>query len=337
VQPGLEVFEKRQAPGVSELAGKKASGAEKRPVAPITQAWSFPDVGALEKKLKVCEDYITPACLQALYEIPAATSNVQNNPLGIVEYTPEFFSQSDLDLFFSNFSSKQKQTTPDIEDIDNVGLGSTANPSFGSSGEANLDLEYSMALVNPITVRLYQVGDTVEGASFNNFLDAIDASYCTYEGGDDPTEDGIYPDPYKGGYKGAENCGGFAATKVVSTSYGYSSEHELTLAYQQRQCNEYAKLGLAGTSFLYSSGDSGVAPCLNANGTAFTNGNSGRFAVGFPVNCPYVTAVGATMLKPNTSVTAQNPEEVAYIEEGSGAYFTPGGGFSYVVLVMLFC
>ncbi len=24
------------------------------------------------------------------------------------------------------------------------------------------------------------------------FLDAIDASYCTYAGGDDPTQDGIY-------------------------------------------------------------------------------------------------------------------------------------------------
>jgi tripeptidyl-peptidase-1 len=57
-----------------------------------------------------------------------------------------------------------------------------------------------MALVNPITVRLFQVGDTVEGASFNNFLDAIDASYCTADGGDDPNEDGIYPDPYKGMY-----------------------------------------------------------------------------------------------------------------------------------------
>jgi len=71
-----------------------------------------------------------------------------------------------LDLFFSNFSSKQ--TTPDIEDIDNVSLGSTANPTFGSSAEANLDLEYAMALVDLITVRLYQVGDIVEGASFNN-------------------------------------------------------------------------------------------------------------------------------------------------------------------------
>lgn len=64
----------------------------------------------------------------------------------------------------------------------------------------------------------------ITGASFDNFLDAIDSSFCTFEGaddprGDDPTQDGIYPDPLKGGYKGPENCGGFAATKVISTSY----------------------------------------------------------------------------------------------------------------------
>ena len=41
------------------------------------------------------------------------------------------------------------------------------------------------------------------GASFNNFLDAIDGSYCTFEGGDDPHADEIYPDPAPGGYKGS--------------------------------------------------------------------------------------------------------------------------------------
>ena len=40
------------------------------------------------------------------------------------------------------------------------------------------------------------------GASFNNFLDALDASYCTFEGGDDPNQDATYPDPYGGGYEG---------------------------------------------------------------------------------------------------------------------------------------
>jgi len=38
--------------------------------------------------------------------------------------------------------------------------------------------------VYPQKVALYQAGDLVEGASFNNFLDALDASYCTSGGGD---------------------------------------------------------------------------------------------------------------------------------------------------------
>ena len=69
-------------------------------------------------------------------------------------------------------------------------------------------------------VTLYQVGDVIGSScsffsslscdvdgftadgSFNNFLDALDRSFCTFEGGNDPTVDGIYPDPAPGGYKG---------------------------------------------------------------------------------------------------------------------------------------
>jgi hypothetical protein len=43
---------------------------------------------------------------------------------------------------------------------------------------------------------------SLTGASFNNFLDAIDGSYCTFEGGDNYTVDSQYPDPYGGGYEG---------------------------------------------------------------------------------------------------------------------------------------
>jgi hypothetical protein len=35
-------------------------------------------------------------------------------------------------------------------------------------------------------VTLYQVGDIVEGGSFNTFLDALDLTYCTSGGGDTP-------------------------------------------------------------------------------------------------------------------------------------------------------
>ena len=44
------------------------------------------------------------------------------------------------------------------------------------------------------------------GATFNDFLDSIDGSYCAFEGGDDPTQDGVYPDTQLGGYTGMFVC-----------------------------------------------------------------------------------------------------------------------------------
>lgn len=70
-------------------------------------------------------------------------------------------------------------------------------------------------------------------------------------------------------YLGPESCGIIAPPNVVSVSYG-QDESTVTPAFANRQCLEYAKLGLMGTTILYSSGDDGVAGnggvCLNATG-----------------------------------------------------------------------
>ena len=117
---------------------------------------------------------------------------------------------------------------------------------------------------------------------------------------------------------------GFAATKVISTSYAYN-EADLTAFYEMRQCHEYMKLGLQGTSILYSSGDYGVAgnggQCIAPNGS-FNNGGSGMFNPSFPSTCPYVTSVGATQIVPGASVTAP--------EEACETVIFSGGGFSNV-------
>lgn len=77
----------------------------------------------------------------------------------------------------------------------------------------------------------------------------------------------IYPDPY-GGYQ-KQDCGITKPANVISTSYGMN-EADVTPAYAIRQCNEYGKLGLAGVTVLYSSGDDGVAGngdiCLDPDG-----------------------------------------------------------------------
>lgn len=290
-----------------------------------------------------------PICLRALYEFPSLKSANPKNSYGIVEYTPQAYVPSDLDLFFRNFSRKQVGERPILDSIDG-GVVQQTNMSFNYNGESDLDLEYAMTLVYPQKVRLYsltvalgpstsnahskvtlyQVGDLVEGGSFNNFLDAIDASYCTYDGGDDPTQDAVFPDPY-GGYEGSENCGTYAPTKVISTSYAYN-EADLTPFYEMRQCHEYMKLGLMGVTVLYSSGDYGVAgnggQCINPNGT-YNSGATARFNPSFPGTCPYITSVGATQVKNNTNIVKAIASGTQP-EEACETVIYSGGGFSNV-------
>jgi hypothetical protein len=85
----------------------------------------------------------------------------------VVEYTPQAFLQPDLDLFFQNFSTSQVFNAPLFVAIDG-GVAQTVNQSFNFNGESSLDLEYGMTLTDPQPVQLYQVGDVVEGGSFNN-------------------------------------------------------------------------------------------------------------------------------------------------------------------------
>ncbi|KAH9933251.1 subtilisin-like protein [Epithele typhae] len=317
----LPVVHRRDKASKASQVGQPGFG----PVSPKTTGTI--SVGALEDdifhELEQCDTQITPDCIRALYGFLYEPLAASKNSIGIVEYTPQAYVPSDLDMFFTNFSKSQVGQRPVMDSIDG-GTIDVGGSGFGYNGESNLDLQYAMSLVGKSQkVTLYQVGDEVQGASFNNFLDALDGSFCTFEGGDDPTQDGVYPDPYDGGYKGPEDCGTVSPAHVISTSYSYD-EVDLTPAYMERQCAEYAKLGLMGVTMLYSSGDYGVGGygdvCLDDTGAPSYDGT--RFSPSFPGTCPYVTSVGATQVNPGASVTDPESacEQVIY----------SGGGFSNV-------
>ena len=54
---------------------------------------------------------------------------------------------------------------------------------------------------------------------------------------------------------------------MISISYG-EQEDDIPTNYQQRQCSEFMKLGMQGTSVILASGDSGVAARGEDDGNA---------------------------------------------------------------------
>ncbi|KAL9080561.1 MAG: hypothetical protein Q9157_000703 [Trypethelium eluteriae] len=276
-------------------------------------------------QLANCDSYITPACIATMYNITKATKAAPGNQLGIFE-EGDFYAAEDLIEFFAVFTPNIPVTTePKLEGID----GGFA-PGLYAGGESDLDLQISYPIIYPQGEILFQTDDIfyatgVEGGGgfLNTFFDAIDGSYCNFsafgETGD-ASIDPKYPDPNPLGYEGQRQCGVYKPTNVISISYG-EQEDDLPTNYQQRQCAEMMKLGMQGTSIILASGDSGVAARGTDDGNADGCLGTGQvFNPDFPASCPYVTALGATVLYGNVSKD----------QESAVTRFPSGGGFSNI-------
>ena len=240
------------------------------------------------------------------------TSNPDNS-LAIYEFNGSPV-QTDSDLFFQYVAPRIPiGTSPNYEQFNGATIDSTLNTSVVY--EANLDFQLAWPLVYPVTVSLLDTQySTAQVSLINNTTDhlqsaglqafyefadplgAVDGSFCTSEFG--------------------SACGLFSPPNVLSTSYG-TDESLLTVAQENRLCNEWMKLGLQGTTVLFSSGDRGVQGRLELCLGPF----NASFGPALTTTCPYVTAVGGTELLPNTTIA---DGEVAVL---SGTY-TSGGGFS---------
>ncbi|GAM83779.1 hypothetical protein ANO11243_017690 [Dothideomycetidae sp. 11243] len=291
-----------------------------------------------------CDELITIDCLRALYNFGPGKYNNPNNKMGIAEWS-DWLYLPDLKIFFDNFTNPKipDTTVPDFISIDG---GQTSNLTVAKLEEvieSALDFQTAYSIIWPQQTRLYQNGDGVNVDSvgtFNIFLDALDASYCTYKGGDQPYLDPEYPDPNEGGYGGPLQCGGAPMSNVFSISYG-QIEGALPRFYQERQCHEWMKLGLQGVSVIFASGDSGVANRYNAGynnscltqdpdtGAFYVDSAGKRYSPSFPVNCPYITSVGATQLKGHSvsdgEIAVGVPDKTNPLND-----FYSGGGFSDV-------
>lgn len=304
-----------------------------------------PAAAASNENLTDCSEYVTPACIRALYGVPPPITAVDGNEMGIFE-SGDTYDQPSLNLFFQHYATNiPNDTHPILQGID----GGTAPVSQDGGGESALDFDIAYPLLYSQQIKLYQtfsrdiVGQKNGFFPFDAFLDALDGSYWTYEGGDNPQYDPKL---------NHTDCGIYNATNVISISYHFAEAH-FPAAYNTRQCHEYMKLGLMGTSLIFSSGD---------NGTLAISGKYGCLADGaqnpnFASSCPYgklspsqaftahrfylagvdkviVTSVGATQISPGAAVTAPevavNPEinMCAATDPGYPYRFSSGGGFS---------
>ncbi|KAG5645670.1 hypothetical protein DXG03_005508 [Asterophora parasitica] len=265
-----------------------------------------------------CDTLVTPDCLRSLYNITYVPKATDRNTFGVVNYYANTYLQSDLDTFFRNYSPALVGKSPEFISID------------GGVGEAGWVIQYAMSLVQPQPVKLLQLGNaqTGEFRSFNEWLDAVDGSYCTYEGGDDLTYDPPLPNVLPGGLQ-QHDCGTVKAPYVVSNSQA-THEYAFSQFYLERQCAEFGKLGLMGMTVMYSAGNVGTAGtqsgyCLDENGSM--NVNATLFNPSWPASCPWVTAVGGTQVKKGAAAVP-GAEEVWNQEIIPGFFQSGGGGFS---------
>lgn len=169
-------------PGVimrSPPANKKAKRAARRSAAPEAKtALSQKEPGLQSRggvfrdnrrsSLKNCSKVITPECITALYKVPPPPKTARpDNSLGIYEQG-DFYTQEDLDSFFSSYSPWIPNGTHPIPKLIDGASGPKEPETGYPTGESDLDFQLAYPLIYPQTLTLYQTND--DHYSYNNLL-----------------------------------------------------------------------------------------------------------------------------------------------------------------------
>ncbi|KAJ7041982.1 subtilisin-like protein [Mycena alexandri] len=203
-----------------------------------------------------CSSTITPACLQSMYKIPTTAATNKSSTIGVAGFDDQFANQADLTQFLKAQRTDIASTTAFT--LTSVDGGTNSQTKSQAGVEADLDIQYTVGIATGVPVTFISVGETTKDGADEGFLDIITALI-------------------------AETT----PPQVLTTSYGFNKEADLSKALTFAMCDSYMQLTARGVSILFASGDGGVAatPGESCSGKAFLPT--------FPT-CPYVTLVGAT-------------------------------------------
>ncbi|KAJ4150043.1 hypothetical protein LMH87_010810 [Akanthomyces muscarius] len=253
--------------------------------------------------LETCDKSIIPKCIRALYGIPIGTGKDQSNSMGMFETQSDAYSQEDLDQFYREMKLVDIPQGFGPKTV-SVNGGIAPAPQQQAGVESDLDMQIAQPLIFPQTITNYQVRYTYDNKTnfnyiFNDFLDVFSGPFCK-DNGDESS---------------GKQCNELPIPHVISISWGVAEDPNL-VSFHKRQCTEWMKLGLAGTSVFVASGDTGAQDGNQCYGTDH------RIYVPHGVcSCPYVTAVGGTML-PDGRKIGDN--------ETTARSYASGGGFSNI-------
>ncbi|KAJ3497050.1 hypothetical protein NLG97_g2201 [Lecanicillium saksenae] len=220
-----------------------------------------------------CGGAVTPACLKSMYNIDY-TPTSSKSVLGVCGYLKEKASQSDL----SQFLREQSISNGGKLNVELVNGGSN---SGSGTIEADLDVEYTVALTAPMTNLFWETGGSPpwkpdSGSNPNNNTNEPYLDWLNYL---------------------------LAKTdlpQTITSSYG-DDEQTVPKDYADKVCNQYMKLGARGVSFMCSSGDGGVSGAQSTDCQANDGSGKTKFLPTFPASCPWVTSVGGTHGLPETA------------------------------------
>lgn len=220
-----------------------------------------------------CNTTIIPACLRGLYQLEDFRAEPHpNNSLGVSGYLDQYAQYGELKRFIRSYAKYATNATFDVVSISG-GLNTQNVPNAVDTGEANLDMQYSIAMSYNTRVTYY----TTAGLGF--LVPDLDQ----------PSQADNQNEPYLDQLLYLLSLDDEKLPKVLTTSYG-ENEQSVPEEYSFAVCSLFAQLGSRGTTVVFSSGDAGVGSACQTN----DGKNTTRFMPIFPASCPFVTAVGGT-------------------------------------------
>ncbi|KXH38557.1 tripeptidyl-peptidase sed4 [Colletotrichum simmondsii] len=225
-----------------------------------------------------CWDYTTPDCIVDLYNINYSPPNGPSpTDFGIAGFLEQYPSVPTLQAFLASYSPRRNATgfSPKYNlTVESINGGS--DTTEGGGVEALLDIQYSMPFIQPMNVTYFSTGGR----------------------GPEIGPDGKDKDPKDSAHEPwIEFLEALLAREtipdVISISYT-DDEQLIPQPYARRVCDLFMQVAARGVSVLVATGDGGAAGIGSGDCISNDGKNATKFIPTFPVDCPWVTGVGAT-------------------------------------------